>query len=689
MKFKLFTGFILFLAFAMNAQDAHTLDSLKKLLHTNPPDTSRVQILLAVAEEIYFSDPALAMKECEQAKILSERINYTTGLSNSLGWLAYLNEQQGEIKKALDYYRQALIIFEKAGDKKSAGTCLNNIAAIYKDQGQIEPALAYHERSLAIKKEIGDEDGIATSYNNIGLIYSSQGRIPEALDYYMKALAIEEKVKNMEGVSTALQNIGHVYKSQQQYDEALTFFRRSLSIQQVSGDKYGIAYSLNALGIVKEEQNEPDSALYFYEQAMHIRTDLGDQQGVAHSLKNIGIVKESQGQSELARDYFKRSLHGFENLGDKWGIAMATSQLGVSLLAAGDSKSAQPILERSLSIAKELGYPADIRNAAGSLSKLYRQNQSWKQALEMSDLFVRMRDSVQNDNNRKASMQTRFRYEYEKKEAVLRSEQEKKGAIAGAELKRQKQLRNGFIAGFGIVLVFAGIVLVQRNRIRKGKKRSDELLHNILPEEVAEELKQKGHAEAKQFNDVTVMFTDFKSFTSIAEKFSPAELVKEIDTIFQAFDHIVEKYKIEKIKTIGDSYMCAGGLPVPNSTHPAQMVRAGLEMLAFIAKNKDEKEKLSLPAFELRIGIHTGPVVAGIVGVKKFAYDIWGDTVNTASRMENGSEPGKLNISGSTFALIKDQFRCTFRGKLPAKNKGDIEMYFVEKEYSSTPPEGN
>lgn len=208
--------------------------------------------------------------------------------------------------------------------------------------------------------------------------------------------------------------------------------------------------------------------------------------------------------------------------------------------------------------------------------------------------------------------------------------------------------------------------------------QSESLLLNILPEETASELKTKGSAEARYFDSVTVMFTDFKNFTQASEKLAPAELVQEIHYCYSEFDRIITQHKLEKIKTIGDSYMCAGGLPVPNKTHAADTVKAAREICDFMKTVRQIREAEGKPFFEIRIGCHTGPVVAGIVGIKKFAYDIWGDTVNVASRMESGSEAGKVNISGATYELVKDEFRCEYRGKIQAKNKGEIDMYFAE-----------
>jgi class 3 adenylate cyclase len=220
-------------------------------------------------------------------------------------------------------------------------------------------------------------------------------------------------------------------------------------------------------------------------------------------------------------------------------------------------------------------------------------------------------------------------------------------------------------------------IKIQYAEIEKAKQVSEKLLLNILPFEVAEELKAKSSSEAKQFDEVTVLFTDFKDFTKVSEKMSAKELVEEINTCFMAFDKIIENYGIEKIKTIGDSYMCAGGLPVANNTHAIDVVNASLDIQKFIQERAKTCILENKESFQIRIGIHTGPVVAGIVGIKKYAYDIWGDTVNTASRMESGSEVGMINISATTYNLVKDRFTITRRGKILTKGKGELEMYFV------------
>jgi class 3 adenylate cyclase len=243
------------------------------------------------------------------------------------------------------------------------------------------------------------------------------------------------------------------------------------------------------------------------------------------------------------------------------------------------------------------------------------------------------------------------------------------------------------VVGFmlnAMVFIFAMLYISESSRIstlrmlQAEKKRSDDLLLNILPADVAEELKREGRSMARHYDEVTVLFTDFKGFTDISEKLTPQQLVEEINSCFEAFDAIMDRCGIEKIKTIGDAYMAVGGLPKPTPDAAARTVQAALEMQAFIREREKLNAAKGLPAFEMRIGIHTGPVVAGIVGVKKFQYDIWGDTVNTASRMESSGEVGKVNISEATYALVKDEFECEYRGEIEAKGKGKLGMWFAQ-----------
>jgi len=285
------------------------------------------------------------------------------------------------------------------------------------------------------------------------------------------------------------------------------------------------------------------------------------------------------------------------------------------------------------------------------LSEIYEKQDDTKKAFSYFKQYIALRDNLVNTETTRTIHEIKYRYEVEKKEKE-------------AEINRLKhiELKNALDA------------------LTEAKKQSDELLLNILPDDVAEELKTKGSVKARYFEQAAVIFIDVKDFTRLSEHLSPQELVSIIDVYFSLFDSVIGEYAIEKIKTIGDAYLCAAGLPVsdPNSAFVA--VRASLHIRDMIARLNKMRRENGLLTFEFRFGLHVGPIIAGVVGRKKFEYDIWGDTVNTAARMEQNSEEGRINISGQTYELIKGSFECTPRGRIDAKNKGLMDMYFVERE---------
>ncbi len=317
------------------------------------------------------------------------------------------------------------------------------------------------------------------------------------------------------------------------------------------------------------------------------------------------------------------------------------------------------------------------------LSELYARNGEFKKAYGYDTLLSGVKDSLfSNDNDTKIQL-LQFNFDLEKKEDeidLLTKDQ----ALKSATIQRQRVMNYAAgITGFLLLMMVIGFYNRHRytqktNKIIKDERdRSKELLLNILPAETAHELETNGHAQTRFYESVTVLFGDFKGFSYISRTLKPQELVAELNDYFIAFDEIVEKFNLEKIKTIGDAYMCAGGIPTANETHPFNAVEAGLAMQDYMIKRNAERKANGLDPWDLRIGIHIGPIVAGVVGKKKYAYDIWGDTVNIASRMESSSEGGRVNISSSLYDIVKDQYQCHYRGKIFAKNIGEIDMYFV------------
>lgn len=625
---------LLFLSGKISCAQPNDSDSLKSLIGNAKADTATVNLLIALSKSYFNSNPDSSIKDAELAKRLAQKINFKKGIALSSKNIGIAYYMKGNYVEAINNWNDAKAVFDSIGDKAGVANMLSNQGAVFFNQGDEAKALELHLQSLKMSETINDTLRIITSLVNIGSVYTNkQATYKKALDYLLRAYGIAKKINDTYLIGTSTANLGETYYKLNDDSTAMIYLKESIKAYEGTEDA---PYSMNYLGRVYVRQKKYDLALKIHQNAYDIARKLETKLDMTQSLVGLAQAYYANGNVDAAIEAYRKSLN----------------------------------------ISLELNANIETKDAYEGLSKAYESKGNYTEAYNYQGLLLSIKDSIYNFNTAKKLGTLQFGFDLDKKQNevnLLTKDKE----IQEQEIKRQKLVRNGFIGGFAVVLLFAGVFLKQRMRISKEKKRSDELLLNILPEEVAEELKEKGSADAQQIDEVTVLFTDFKGFTQLSEKLTPKQLVFEINECFSAFDHIMQKHGVEKIKTIGDAYMAAGGLPTPNTTHPVDVVKAALDIQKFMLELKEKKQAEGKLFFEIRIGVHTGPVVAGIVGVKKFAYDIWGDTVNTASRMESSGEIGRVNISGSTFQLIKDLFVCEHRGKISAKNKGEIDMYFV------------
>jgi class 3 adenylate cyclase/predicted negative regulator of RcsB-dependent stress response len=620
------------------------IDSLRKVLASNINDTMRVNTLIELSKEYYVPPYEDALAYATEAKDLAEQIGFTSGL----------------------------------------GYAYKSIGLVYYLQSKLVDALFNWEESLKLFREINDLNGVSNMLNNIGAIYFTEGNDVKALDYYLKSLKIAESIKDTLRIATALVNLGAIYSSKEQsQDMALKYYQQSIALSEILNDFDAIGASSVNIGEIYLAQGNDTAALHYFNKSMEAyrKTPTGN---VPYAMIGIAKVYFQRGEYPEAIQFLNGAYRMAIESDKSIEQTQALIELGRIYKEKKEYKLAVEKLHEAEAIADTMKMRKELKDTYEELSLAYSEMGEYKNAFKYNNLLVTIKDTIYNAVMDKNMQRQALMYDIEKQQGeieVLAKDKE----LQEVNLKRQKTIRNATALTGVLFLLLAGGLFNRYKYVRRTSKiiadekdRSDKLLLNILPEETAEELKQKGFATPKHYDKVSVLFTDFKGFTKIAEKLTPHDLVRELNQCFIEFDRIIDKYNLEKIKTIGDAYMCAGGIPVANDSNPIDIVHAALEIKQYMENLKKEREKKGKDYWELRIGVHTGAVIAGVVGKNKFAYDIWGDAVNTASRMESSGIPGKVNISGFTHAYVKDHFNCTYRGKIEAKNKGEIDMYIVD-----------
>lgn len=502
-----------------------------------------------------------------------------------------------------------------------------------------------------------------------------RGDNAEALRSYFKSLNFANRNKYEIGIGSLMISIADTYSAMENSSNAQAYYSKGILLLRKANDSIKIATALLNAGDDYFNNGAIDSALNYTEEARIIFEKINYPIGQAYGMGNLGMIYAERGKDVLAERNINGAIAILEELEDYYPISVYLTYMSDIYFRKNDHDTAFGYAHRSLDLANTYDLKEQISEAHLKLSVLYEAIGDLVSSYEHYKKHIAYRDTLINIESVTQMADLRTNYEVSQKQIEVdlldeRRKNQRNIAIATAVAL--------FLIGLLAIGLFRRNAFIRKTKaiIEKERDRSDHLLLNILPEETARELKEHGVVKAKKYDVVTVLFTDFKGFTSYSEKLSPEALVETVGFYFSKFDAIVEKHGLEKIKTIGDAYMCAGGLHGSEETHPQKMVLAATEIAQFVYDTKQDVKASDLN-FDIRIGINTGPVVAGVVGTKKFAYDIWGDTVNVASRMESMSEPGKINISQSTYELIKSDFLCEYRGEIEAKNRGKVKMYFV------------
>lgn len=530
----------------------------------------------------------------------------------------------GHLNTALAAFKSALKLEPKASELK--GSILNNIGAAQNNLGDIENAMTYYLEAIKVFEATVDMEQLAIAYNNVGYLNQQLGNFEYALDNYNSALNLHKEEKSTDNQVSLLLNIGTVYEQLLgEYDEAMTYYQRAFELIPKLEDENNASNIYIRLGSTYHQTGEYEKARTHYKQALAIKEKTGDQKGIVDLYNYIGALNYRLSSYDKAITYYTRALD----------------------------------------LATELEYLEGIKVSYSYLANTYAAMENYEEAYNLSQEYASLTSYIENKNQVEGLQKLQEEYETQKKNKEIEL-LTLDNHLKDSKYKQQLTITYGFILVAILIFLFAVLII-------KEKVKSDSLLKNILPDKVAKELKKTGKTVPEEFHHVTVFFSDFTGFTEMSSKLTPEKLITELSDLFTAFDNIMTRHGCERIKTIGDAYLAVCGMPTPNENHAINMLSASKDILAYL----EERNTHTDIQWSIRIGIHTGTVVGGVVGNKKYIYDIFGDTVNTASRMESNSLPMHIHVSSDTYTLVKDRFEFIKRQPLDIKGKGIMDTYFL------------
>ncbi len=607
------------------AAQTREIDSLQTILReTILSDTARVKVLLQLARRLYSQNADQMERTAREALNLAERKGFQEGIADGLLQIGRSLHIRSRYAEGMDYIVQAKQLFEEIQDTSGMASAFHAIGNTFLDQANYDDALRNYLQALAFREKLNDRRGMTNTLNNLGILYKQQGKSAQALQYYQQALLLAEQDGNTANTASALNNIGLLYQQERRLDSAKYFLMRSLKLEQTLGRKQGIASSIHNLGVLYGLEGKNDSAMLFLRTALAMKRESTLLQSIAQTLNEMSRIQ--------------CNLHDYQS-----AIASASE---------------------ALTIAKNINIKADIRIAAEHLAEAYKAQGHFQEALQYRELGMRYRDSVFSEEKERQMSQLETKYQLSKKqtenEALRRNNTAQQRfillavaacAVALAFLiffifsnSRKKRINAALKEQQRLLEEQAMEIEIANTALHEANSTSEQLLLNIFPSAIAERLRAGETKIAERFDNVSVLFADIASFTPLAQQLEPVVLVALLDEIFSTFDAIAERFGLEKIKTIGDSYMMVSGVPRPRADHAEAIAMAALAIQSDIILKNDILRRMN-KKLQMRVGIHTGEVVAGVIGTKKFAYDLWGDTVNIANRMESHGVGGMIHVS--------------------------------------------
>ncbi len=585
----------------------------------------KIDALTREAWSLRESEPERAIVLAQEAvRLLNERaLDDEAQFGEALFALGWAQSKQGNFDLAIETLHRAADFLERAGKKLRQASVLHFIGNVLIGKNQFEASLKYYFKANTIRERLNDKQGQAASMSNIGLCYEQLGDYATALDYALKALTLRQIIGDRFGEAVSLNNIGLLYLRIENPEKSIEYSEKSLALQQELGHIDNVASSMTNLGSASLKLHRFDDALRWLRLAIE-HAEMQNNKFLEGAAKiSLAMTFQNLQRYDDAFFHYNEALQIADALNDDLIKIYAFQNRGELYAFLNSHENAEADLLEAKRLAEHLGTKNLLSENLKSLSHLKEKMGDSAAALDYFKRFHDVHTTMSDESSQSRLHNLQITHELQ-------------------SLQREQEL-------------------------------TERLLFNMLPEPIASRLKKGENLIADNANDVTVLFADIVGFTKLSTRVSATELVKMLNRIFLTFDEIAERYGLEKIKTIGDAYLVVGGVPTPRADHAEAVATMALDMMTSLRSMKFSQTEV----LNVRIGIHTGQVVAGVIGKKKFAYDVWGDTVNTASRMESHGEVGRIHLSETTAHLLQEKFVVEPRGTIDVKGKGAMNTYFL------------
>lgn len=605
----------------MSVQQTIKLKQAELLQAADPP--VRCQLLVDLLElyiKIPSPDSEAYMQELKELAPVTSNDRFK-------GWALFYegieHRQHSQMPAAINLITQALDLFKQLGDDNSEAMVALNLGICYRNIGKYNEALSYYNQALEHAANTNNKSLLSSAHNNSGNVYMLNGNYAAALHSQLSALRIRREIDDKPGMAASLRNIGNLFFKQKHHAQALQNYQESLQLSTELNDVMGIAASTYNLGVIFDRNGEMEHALESYLRAYHLYKQLNVLGPLAIVMNSLGIIHKKLGKQEEAGKWSTEAITTSIKAGDRHGEGFARTYHAQLLKEQGLYAKAIAEAEAAVAIYQEIGSKDNLNTAYLVISEAYEALGNTAKALQAYKAFHQTDAEVLGKDASERLTQLNFQHEMERKEAV--------------------------------------------------HKATEDMLHNILPVPIANRILRGDKQIADMFEQVSVFFCDIAGFTKLSQNIAPTELVNILNDIFSEFDRLAVKHGLEKIKTIGDSYMAVAGIPSPLHDHAERAAAFALDVLACMQQYRLNTGR----ALEIRAGLHCGHAVAGVIGKNKYAYDLWGDTVNTASRMESHSIENKIQVSEAFRNLIAHKFSLQERGEIEVKGKGKMRTWFL------------